>query len=115
MMAALACFAAGRTTLANVAHARIKETDRIKTMREELSKLGAKVTELPDGLVIEQSQLTGAEVNGHEDHRIVMAMAVAGSAIKGETKIQTAEAAAVTFPTFVDCMRKLGAEISQGD
>ncbi len=114
MMAALACFAAGTTTLANVAHARIKETDRIKTMREELTKLGAKVTELPDGLVIEQSQLTGAEVNGHDDHRIVMALAVAGSAIKGETKIQTAEAAAVTFPMFVDCMRKLGAEIEAG-
>jgi 3-phosphoshikimate 1-carboxyvinyltransferase len=115
MMAVLACFAAGTTTLANVAHARIKETDRIRTMREELTKLGARVTELPDGLVIEQSRLAGGEVNGHGDHRIVMAMAVAGTAIKGETTIQTAEAAAVTFPTFVDCMRRLGAEIIQGD
>jgi 3-phosphoshikimate 1-carboxyvinyltransferase len=115
MMAVLACFAAGKTTLANVAHARIKETDRITTMRQELAKLGAKVTELQDGLVIEQSQLTCAEVNGHGDHRIVMALAVAGSAIKGETTVRTAEAAAVTFPTFVDCMRKLGAEIAEGD
>jgi len=115
MMAVVACFAAGTTTLANVPQARIKETDRITTMRQELMKLGAKVTELPGGLVIEQSELTGSEVNGHGDHRIVMALAVAGSAIKGETTIQTAEAAAVTFPTFVDCMRKLGAEIIQGD
>jgi len=111
MMAALACFAEGKTTLANVPQARIKETDRIAVMREELTKLGARVTELPDGLVIEQSKLTAAEVNGHDDHRIVMSLAVAASAIAGQTVIRTAEAAAITFPKFADLMRQLGADL----
>ncbi len=80
-------------------------------MREELTKLGARVTELPDGLVIERSQLIAAEVNGHDDHRIVMSLAVAASAIKGRTIIRTAEAAAVTFPKFAGLMRQIGADI----
>lgn len=111
MMAVVACFATGKTTLGNVAHARIKETDRIATMREELTKLGAKVTELPDGLVIEGAKLTGAEVDGHHDHRIAMAMAIAGCSIPGTTTVRTAESATITFPTFTDGMRNLGAEI----
>ena len=111
MMSVLACFAAGKTTLGNVAHARIKETDRIATMREELTKLGAKVTELPDGLVIEQSELRAAEVDGHHDHRIAMAMAIAGCNIPGKMIVRTAESATITFPTFTDCMRGLGADI----
>jgi 3-phosphoshikimate 1-carboxyvinyltransferase len=111
MMAALACFAQGTTTLANVPQARIKETDRIAVMREELTKLGARIKELPDGLVIEQSDLRAAEVNGHDDHRVVMSLAVAAGAIAGETVIRTAEAAAVTFPTFADLMRGIGADI----
>jgi len=112
MMAVVACFAAGKTTLGNVAHARIKETDRIATMREELTKLGANVTEKPDGLVIEQSELHAAEVDGHHDHRIAMALAVAGCAIPGIPTVHTAEVATVTFPTFMYCLRSLGAGIS---
>jgi 3-phosphoshikimate 1-carboxyvinyltransferase len=111
MMAVVACFAEGKTTLANVPQARIKETDRIAMMRQELTKLGAKITELPDGLVIERSKLTGAEVDGHNDHRIAMALAVAGCAVPGKTVVRTAESATITFPTFMDCMRKLGADI----
>ncbi len=111
MMAVVACFAEGKTTLANVPQARIKETDRIAMMRQELTKLGAKIAELPDGLVIEQSKLTGAEVDGHNDHRIAMALAVAGCAVPGQTVVRTAESATITFPTFMDCMRKLGADI----
>lgn len=115
MMAVLACFAAGKTTLGNVAHARIKETDRITTMRLELTKLGAKVTELPDGLVIEGGSLKATEVDGHHDHRIAMALAVAGSALSGQTTVHTAEAATVTFPTFMDCLRRLGADIATSE
>jgi 3-phosphoshikimate 1-carboxyvinyltransferase len=115
MMAVVACFATGKTTLANVAHARIKETDRIAMMRQELTKLGAKVTELPDGLVIQGSKLTGAEVDGHHDHRIAMALAVAGCSIPGQTIVRTAESATITFPTFMDCMRKIGADIKTSD
>ena len=112
MMAVVACFAAGTTTLGNVAHARIKETDRIAMMCAELTKLGAQVTERPDGLVIEGRPLTGAEVDGHHDHRIAMALAVAGCSIPGPTIVRTAESATITFPTFGDCVRGLGADIS---
>jgi 3-phosphoshikimate 1-carboxyvinyltransferase len=115
MMSVVACFAEGTTTLANVANARIKETDRIATMRLELSKLGAKVTELPDGLMIEGGKLRAATVNGHDDHRIAMAMAVAGCHLDGETIVETAESATVTFPTFLDCMRGIGAEIGTAE
>jgi 3-phosphoshikimate 1-carboxyvinyltransferase len=115
MMAVLACFAEGRTTICNVAHARIKETDRITVMRETLTRLGAKVKEFSDGLEIEGGKLVANEVSGHDDHRIVMSLAVAGTAIPGELVIRTAEAATVTFPTFLACMQSLGAEIRSGE
>ncbi len=111
MMAVVGCFARGRTALVNVPQARLKETDRIAVMRAELSKMGAKVEEKPDGLIIEESPLHAAEVDGHFDHRVVMALAVAGTAVAGETRIGTAEAVEVTFPTFVSCMSNLGGDL----
>jgi len=99
------------TRIFNVAQARIKETDRIKVMTEELTKMGAKIEELPDGMIIHPSKLHGAQVSGHNDHRIVMALALAGMIAEGETTIDTAQAAAVTYPTFVEDFRKLGANI----
>ncbi|MDD4181049.1 MAG: 3-phosphoshikimate 1-carboxyvinyltransferase [Victivallaceae bacterium] len=110
-MAAAAAFAQGQTRLLNVPQARIKETDRIACMRCELSKMGAKISELPDGLVIEGAPLHGAIVNGHHDHRIVMALVVAALAAEGETIVTGAEAAAVTYPDFIDDFRKIGAKI----
>jgi len=110
-MAVTACFAQGETVLANVPQARIKETDRIAAMRAELSKMGAKITERPDGLVIEESNLRSATVEGHYDHRVVMALAVAATAISGQTRITTAEAVAVTFPTFLAGMSALGGKL----
>ncbi len=112
-MSVLACTLEGETRIVNVGHARIKETDRIVVMREELSKMGASVTEMPDGLIIRKSELKGTEVNGRYDHRVVMALALAGLIAKGETIIDTAEAAAVTYPTFVDDFRTLGADIEK--
>ncbi len=84
-------------------------------MAAELGKMGARTEELADGLVVHQSDLHAAEVNGHGDHRVVMALAVAACAVEGETTINGAEAAAVTFPEFVDCMKGLGAEIELSD
>lgn len=110
-MAVAGCFAAGTTKLLNVPQARIKETDRIAVMAAELSKLGAKVDELPDGLVIEGGGLKGREVNGHHDHRVVMALAVAGLAAEGKTTITTAEAADVTFPDFARLLASIGGKI----
>jgi 3-phosphoshikimate 1-carboxyvinyltransferase len=113
MMAALACFAEGTTRLVNVPQARLKETDRIAVMAAELGKMGATVRELEDGLVIERSQLKATDVSGHDDHRVVMALAVAGCSIAGELSIDTAEAVGVTFPRFVECMQALGATLNR--
>jgi len=107
------CFAEGETRLVNVPQARVKETDRIAVMCAELKKMGADIEELPDGLVIRQSQLQGASVQGHHDHRVVMSLAVAGLAAEGNTVIDTAQAVDVTFPNFVELMLQLGAAIER--
>ncbi len=111
-MAVAAAVAAGQSRLFNVAHARIKETDRIAGMAKELTKMGIRCQELPDGLIIHGGSLKGADLAGHADHRIVMALAVAGLAAKGTTTVDTAEAAAVTFPNFVELMTNVGANIT---
>jgi 3-phosphoshikimate 1-carboxyvinyltransferase len=108
MMAVLACFAQGETRLVNVPQARQKETDRISVMHEELSKLGADVEELEDGLVVRGSQLVGTTVDSHDDHRIVMALAVGATQARGTTTIEHAEAMNVTYPAFAQSLRDLG-------
>ena len=110
-LAVAGCLAEGRTRLLNVPQARIKETDRIRVMAEQLTAMGARVEELPDGLVIQGGTLRGAEVHGYGDHRVVMALAVAGMAAEGVTTVDTAEAMTITFPTFPDLMRGLGAPL----
>ncbi len=114
-LAVAGCFARGTTRLVNVAHARLKETDRIRVMAGELRALGADIEERPDGLVVRESRLRGADVSGHEDHRVVMALAVAGAAAGGETRVDTAQAAAVTFPEFVPLMRAVGCRVETGE
>ncbi len=111
-MAVAGVFANGTTELQNVPQARIKETDRIACMTRELAKMGADITELPDGMVIKNSTLHATEVDGCGDHRIVMSLAIAGMAIDGETIITTAEAAAVTYPDFAEDFRKIRADIT---
>ncbi len=108
MMAVVACFARGETRLVNVPQARQKETDRIAVMREELSKLGADVQELSDGLIVRESRLTGATVDSHDDHRVVMSLAIAATQAKGVTAIEHAEAMSITYPTFVESLQSLG-------
>lgn len=110
-MAVAACFAKGETRLVNVPQARLKETDRISVMCQELLKMGADIEELPDGLIIRESELKGTFVNGHDDHRVVMSLAIAGLNCSGETIISTAEAMNVTFPEFVNCIRSCGGKI----
>jgi len=110
-MAVTAAFAEGTTRLVNVPQARQKETDRIKCMADELKKMAVKVEELPDGLVIHHSKPKAANVHGHGDHRIVMAMSLAGMAVDGQCEIDTAEAMSVTFPNFVELMRSIGANM----
>ena len=110
-LAVAGCFAAGETRLVNVPQARQKETDRITVMCTELKKLGADVEELPDGLIIRQSTLSGGTVKGYDDHRVVMSMAVAGLRATGPVQVDSAEAMAITFPTFVELMNALGAKM----
>jgi len=110
-MAVLGCSAEGKTTIRNVAHARIKETDRIRVMTQELSKMGARIEETSDGMIIDHSRLVGAKLNGHGDHRIVMALSLAGLIAEGRTEIDTAEAIKVTFPNYVEVMKSLGARM----
>jgi 3-phosphoshikimate 1-carboxyvinyltransferase len=113
LMSVVAAFAEGTTRLLNVPQARIKETDRIDCMTRELRKMGVQIEELEDGMVIQGGKPHGAEVEGYGDHRIVMALAVAGLAAKGETVINGAEAAAVTYPDFIKDFKKIGANIEE--
>lgn len=110
-MAALACYAKGTTRLINVAQARFKECDRIKAMATELKKMGADITELDDGLIIHESSLKGTCVHGYHDHRMVMALALAGMGAEGETLIDTAESFKITYPGFVKDFKHIQANI----
>jgi len=110
-LAVVGAFAEGQTRLVNVPQARAKETDRIKCMAEELKKLGVDVEELADGLIVRHSKPTPAALDGRGDHRIVMALSLAGMAIEGSCTIDTAEAMNVTFPKFVNLMTSIGANM----
>ncbi len=112
-IAVLGAVAEGRTVIKNAEHVRHKETDRLRAMAVELSKMGAKIEERPDGLVIEGGKLHGAEVSGYHDHRIVMALAVAGLEA-GSTTIDTAESVSISYPGFFREMASLGAEVEVG-
>lgn len=111
-MAVAACFAEGETRLINVPQARLKETDRIAVMTAELLKLGVDAEELPDGMIIQGRRpgscdspvIRGAMVEGYNDHRVVMALAVAALGGCGELSIKGAEAADVTFPGFFELL-----------
>ena len=111
-LAVAACFSNAVVELRNVPQARQKETDRIAVMKQELSKLGANIEELEDGLIIHGTgTLQGGEVAGHGDHRVIMALAVAGLAAEGPISIDDAAAAAVTFPDFFKNLEEIGARV----
>ena len=116
-MAVVGAFASGTTRLLNVPQARKKETDRIAVMAQELSKLGVRTEELPDGLIIHRCRkIKPAALDGHHDHRVVMALSLAlmGRGSSGGS-ISTAEAINVTFPEYVTLMRALGANMKLSD
>ncbi len=110
-MAVTAAFAKGTTKLLNVPQARSKETDRIKCMAEELKKMDIDVEELPDGLIICPGKPKPAELHGWADHRIVMALSLAGMNLDAQCTIDTAEAISVTFPGYVELMKGIGANM----
>ena len=95
------------------AELRVKESDRIASVATELRKMGAHVEERPDGMLIHgPTRLHGAVVECHRDHRLAMALAVAGLVADGPTEIRGAEAIGDSFPNFVETMQALGAEIA---
>ena len=110
ILAATAAAAEGVTKLTNVPQARIKETDRIRSMHENLTALGIECEEEYDGLIIHgRGHVDGGSVKGFGDHRIIMAMASLSAAATDDIIIDNEEAAAVTFPTFFslfDSIRK---------
>ncbi|MCJ7443328.1 MAG: 3-phosphoshikimate 1-carboxyvinyltransferase [Methanotrichaceae archaeon] len=109
-LAVLGSLAEGLTIIKNAAHVRYKETDRLHAMAVELSKMGAKIQEKPDGLAILGGKLHGAKVNGYHDHRIVMALIIAGL-VAGNTRISTSESVDISYPGFFEDMRSLDARI----
>lgn len=103
-----AAFAEGDTILGNVEQARIKETDRIKVMRENLNELGVEAEERRDALIIHgNGSVKGGKAKGYGDHRVIMALAILGTRTEEETEIDDVSAASVTFPTFFDLLEKL--------
>ncbi|MFB6102218.1 MAG: 3-phosphoshikimate 1-carboxyvinyltransferase [Haloplanus sp.] len=114
-IAVLGAVADGETRIVNCEHVRYKETDRVSAMATELEKLGAAVTETQDTLTIHggDSWLRGATVSGHDDHRIVMALAIAGLVAEGTTTVEGADHVDVSFPGFFDVLYDLGAELDE--
>ena len=103
VIAVAACFARGKTTIRDAGELRVKESDRISTTVAQLSRMGARIEELPDGMVIDGTgRLTGAECTSDGDHRIAMAMGIAGLLAGGTTVVDEAEAASISYPTFWD-------------
>jgi len=111
VLAVLGAAASGPTELAGGWQLRKKESDRIRAMAEGLGLMGIRCDERPDGLIVHGGSLRGAGVSSHGDHRIHMAFVVAGLAAAGETVIDGAEQAAVSYPGFHDDLRRLGADI----
>jgi len=99
--------------LKNIGACRLKETDRAKSIKEELTKMGGVFEETENTLTIFHSKLIGADISGHHDHRIVMAATVASLIAEGKSMIEDAEYAAVSFPNFYELMTSLGADIDR--
>jgi len=112
ILAVAATQARGTTVVRDARELRVKETDRIATVVAELRKLGAQIEPQDDGFVVTgPALLRGATVNSHGDHRLGMALAVAGLVAEGETVIEHAERIADSFPGFVEVMTALGGQL----
>ena len=95
----------------NVEHARYKETDRIAMIARELTKLGIKVVEKKDGLILNNSDnLTGADLNSENDHRLFMAFCIAGMYV-GNCTISDPESVDISYPDFISEMKRIGCKI----
>ncbi|MGF1457952.1 MAG: 3-phosphoshikimate 1-carboxyvinyltransferase [Leptolyngbyaceae cyanobacterium] len=109
ILAVAALFAQGQTTIKDAAELRVKESDRLAAMATELNRLGANIQELADGLEISggQSELQGTEVDSFTDHRVGMSLAIAALRARGTTIINRAEAAAISYPSFLETLEQV--------
>jgi 3-phosphoshikimate 1-carboxyvinyltransferase len=113
IFAILATQAEGVSVVTDAAELRLKESDRVASMVEELRKMGAAIEAHLDGFEVEgPTRLRGAAVDSHGDHRLAMSLTVAGLIAEGETTIQGAECIDESFPGFVQILTALGAEIA---
>ena len=111
ILAVAASTAKGTTRIHNAHRLRIKESDRLAAMYDCLSRVGAKITEEPGGLIVEGvPRLKGGTVSGYNDHRIVMAMTVASIVSEAPIIIEGAEAVNKSYPTFFEDFEALGGE-----
>jgi 3-phosphoshikimate 1-carboxyvinyltransferase len=114
MVAALR--AKGRTIVREAEELRVKETDRIKVMADELRKLGAQITETPDGFIIDGPQtLHGAATEGHDDHRVAMSLTVAGMIADGDTVVNDSACAGDSFPGFAETLIGVGGQLTESE
>lgn len=103
-----AALADDKTKITGAQELRVKESDRIAAMASELTKMGVRVEELPDGIIIQgRKRLDAAAVSSHGDHRIAMSMLVAGLMAEGETTVDDTECIETSFPGFMDMMDML--------
>ena len=108
LIAVAASMAAGTTVIRDAAELRVKESDRISTTAEELSKMGARIEPLPDGMVVRGvGRLVGASCHSHNDHRLAMTIAVAALVARGDTVIDSAEAVDISYPAFWSDLKRL--------
>lgn len=107
VLAVLGAFSEGGLEIRDAGELRVKESDRIASIVKNLRAMGADIEEFDDGFCVEKSELKGGRVDSFGDHRIAMAFAVAGLAAEGETAIENAECAAVSFPVFYEVLGSL--------
>jgi 3-phosphoshikimate 1-carboxyvinyltransferase len=114
IFAVAATQAYGSTVVRDAQELRVKESDRIAAVATELRKMGARIEEQADGFIVEgPATLQGAHVDSHGDHRLAMALVVAGLIARGETVVHGCEVIGDSFPDFVPMMRQLGAAIEE--
>lgn len=108
ILAVAACFAQGVTIIQNAEELKVKESNRIRTVVSELSKMGADIQETEDGMIITGGKpLCGVPVESYHDHRIAMSLAIAALACQGETEINNAQCVDISFPGFYDKIEEL--------
>ena len=116
IISVMACLSRGTTIINNAHRLRIKESDRLKSIASELSKIGGRIKELKDGLIIDGvDSFEGGKVNSWNDHRIAMAMAIASTRCKGPLTIEGAESVEKSYIGFWKDFKELGGDIYERD